>query len=76
MPPPAQVRLQEPLDVSLVLAGGNALGAYHLGACESLLRSGLAPGWFLGTSIGAVTAAVLVGNAPEVRLGRLRTFWE
>ena len=63
-------------DTALVLGGGNALGAYHLGACETLLDAGIAPSWYLGTSIGAVVAAILVGNPPETRLDRLRTFWE
>lgn len=62
-------------DVALVLGGGNALGAYHLGVCERLLAAGLEPSWFVGTSIGAVTAAILVGNSRESRLDRLRAFW-
>lgn len=63
-------------EISLVLGGGSALGAYHLGACESLFASGISPTWYLGTSIGAVTAALLVGNSPERRLEQLRAFWE
>ena len=63
-------------DTALVLGGGNALGAYHLGACETLLDAGVTPSWYLGTSIGAVAAALLVGNPPETRLDRLGTFWE
>jgi NTE family protein len=63
-------------ETALVLGGGNALGAYHLGACETLLNAGVTPSWYLGTSIGAVVAALLVGNPPETRLDRLRTFWE
>lgn len=61
---------------ALVLGGGNALGAYHLGVCEQLRGAGIEPDWYLGTSIGAVTAAILVGNPPETRLERLRVFWE
>jgi NTE family protein len=60
---------------SLVLGGGNALGAYHFGACSVLLGSGWEPDWVLGTSIGAVTGAILVGNPPETRLERLEEFW-
>lgn len=59
---------------TLVLGGGNALGAYHLGVCEELLEP-LSPERIIGASIGAVTAAILVGNAPELRLDRLRAFW-
>lgn len=68
-------RLPESFDTALVLGGGNALGAYHLGACENLFAAGLRPGWLVGTSIGAVTVAILAGNPPETRLERLRTFW-
>lgn len=65
----------EGIDVALVFAGGNALGAYHLGAAERLAGSALRPGWLVGTSIGAVTAAILVGNTAEAGLPRLRAFW-
>ena len=63
-------------EVSLVLGGGNALGAYHLGACDAFLGAGWEPNWLVGASIGAVTAAILAGNAPEHRLERLRSFWD
>ena len=62
-------------DVSLVLGGGNALGAYHLGVCEELAARRVHPSWYLGASIGAVTAAILVGNPPATRIERLREFW-
>ena len=62
-------------DLALVLGGGNALGAYHAGAFETLDGADLRPGWIVGASIGAVTGAILAGNAPEHRLDRLRQFW-
>ena len=31
--------------------------------------------WFAGSSVGAITAALLVRNAPGVRIARLREFW-
>jgi len=34
------------------------------------------PDWVTGTSIGAINAAIIAGNPPEVRLDRLRTFWD
>jgi NTE family protein len=71
--PPAA--LPHGFDLALVLGGGNALGAYHLGVCEVLLRAGAKPGWIVGTSIGAVTGAILAGNPPETRLERLAEFW-
>jgi NTE family protein len=62
-------------DLAVVLGGGNALGAFHLGVCEGLLDGGAEPFWYVGASIGAVTAAILVGNPPRTRLDRLREFW-
>ena len=59
----------------LVLSGGNALGAYHAGAWSALEEQGVIPDWVVGTSIGAVTAAMIAGNAPGHRHGALRRFW-
>jgi NTE family protein len=63
--------------VAMVLGGGVALGAYQAGAYAALHESGgPAPDWLAGSSIGAVNAAVIAGNAPERRVERLRAFWE
>jgi NTE family protein len=63
--------------VSLVLAGGVALGMYEAGAYAALHeRPELRPEWIAGSSIGAVTAALIAGNPPERRVARLREFWE
>ena len=59
----------------LVLQGGGALGAYQAGVYEALHEAGIEPDWVIGTSIGAINAALIAGNSPEVRLDRLRTFW-
>ena len=42
---------------------------------RSAARAGIHPGWFAGTSIGAINAAILAGNAPERRIERLHEFW-
>ena len=63
-------------DLALVFAGGNAVGAYHAGTYEALHDSGLRPDWVVGASIGAVTAAIVAGNAPEDRVSKLRMFWD
>ena len=63
-------------DVALVLGGGNALGAYLAGAYHHLHHQGIRPSWIAGTSIGAVTGAILAGNAPDDRLAKLDAFWE
>jgi NTE family protein len=65
-----------PGQVVLVLQGGGALGAYQLGVIQALLKSGIEPNWVIGTSIGAINAALLAGNPPETRLQRLEEFWQ
>jgi NTE family protein len=60
---------------ALVLGGGNALGAYVAGACEYLDEQEFRPDWIVGASVGAVTGAILAGNAPEHRLAKLKQFW-
>lgn len=62
--------------VVLVLQGGGALGAYHVGAYRAMQEAGFAPDWVSGISIGAFTAAVVVGTPPEQRVERLEEFWE
>lgn len=62
--------------IALVLQGGGALGAYQCGVYEGLHAAGIRPDWFVGTSIGAINAAILAGNAPERRIERLHEFWD
>ena len=61
--------------VVLVLQGGGALGAYQAGVYEGLHEAGVEPTWVVGTSIGAINAALICGNKPEDRLGKLKDFW-
>jgi NTE family protein len=63
-------------EVALVLGGGTALGAYHLGACERLWGDGLRPDLVIGSSVGAVCGALLLGGPPEGALARLERFWD
>jgi NTE family protein len=65
-----------PGQVVLVLQGGGALGAYQVGVYQALHESGIEPHWVIGTSIGAINAALIAGNRPEDRLACLRTFWQ
>lgn len=60
-----------PFPTAPVLAGGNALGAFHAGVYEALHEGGLRPNWIVGTSIGALIA----GNAEGRRLAALHAFW-
>jgi NTE family protein len=49
----------------LVLSGGGAKTAAHLGACRALREAGFEPAWYVASSMGAVIAAGLasgVGN--------------
>ncbi|CAN7388131.1 patatin-like phospholipase family protein [Duganella sp. LjRoot269] len=64
------------LRVVLVLQGGGALGAYQAGVFQAMHEHGLAPDWVVGTSIGAINAAILAGNPHETRLARLKQFWD
>jgi NTE family protein len=59
----------------LVLQGGGALGAYQVGVYEALHQAGIVPQWVIGTSIGAINAALIVGSKPDERLEKLSEFW-
>lgn len=59
-----------------LLQGGGALGSYQVGVCEAFIEYGLKPDWLVGTSIGAINAAILVGNKPENQIKKLNEFWD
>src|SRR6267142_1464699 len=61
--------------VALVLQGGGALGSYQAGVYEALASSDYKPDWVAGISIGAINAALIAGNSPEMRVEKLREFW-
>ena len=60
---------------SLVLGGGVGLGAYQVGAFETLASAGLQVSSIAGTSIGAINGAIIAGNEPSSRLTKLKAFW-
>ena len=64
-----------PGQVVLVLQGGGALGAYQVGVYQAMHDAGIEPDWVIGTSIGAINAALIAGNDHRNRFARLRTFW-
>jgi NTE family protein len=68
-------RVVLPGQVVVTFQGGGALGAYQAGVYEALHEAGVEPQWVIGTSIGAINAALIAGNAPEHRMERLREFW-
>src|SRR5271155_4881545 len=61
--------------IVLVLQGGGALGAYQVGVYQALHEAGIEPDWVIGTSIGAINAALIAGNPADARVGRLSEFW-
>jgi NTE family protein len=65
-----------PGQIVLVQQGGGALGAYQLGVYQALHEAGVEPDWIIGTSIGAINAAIIAGNPFEQRWTRLRQFWD
>ncbi len=61
--------------IVLVLQGGGALGAYQAGVYKALHEAEIEPDWIIGTSIGALNASLIAGNAPGRRLAQLQEFW-
>ena len=61
--------------IVLVLQGGGALGAYQAGVYQAMHEHNMTPDWVVGTSIGAINAAIIAGNSRELRLARLKEFW-
>jgi NTE family protein len=60
----------------LVLQGGGALGAYQVGVYQAPHEAGIAPDWVVGTSIGAINAALIAGGPIAHSMERLSTFWQ
>lgn len=54
--------------VVVVMGGGGAKAAAHLGAAIALREAGLAPVHWVGTSMGSVVAAALAGGADPAAL--------
>jgi NTE family protein len=67
---------RRPSQTVYVFQGGGALGAYQAGFVEALESAALPPDWLVGTSIGAINAALIAGNAPGDRVKALRSFWD
>jgi NTE family protein len=64
-----------PGQVVLVFQGGGALGAYQVGVYQALHEAGIEPNWVVGTSIGAINAAIIAGNDVGERFERMKGFW-
>jgi NTE family protein len=68
--------VRPPGQIVLVLQGGGALGAYQVGVYRALHEAGIEPDWVIGTSIGAINAAIIAGNEPRDRLDAMHAFWD
>ncbi len=73
---PGQQLNPDNLRIVLVLQGGGALGAYQAGVYQALHEHGLVPDWVVGTSIGAINAALIAGNRQADRLHKMKAFWD
>ncbi|MDR6305619.1 NTE family protein [Nitrobacter vulgaris] len=71
-----QVMMPDSPLTCLVLSGGLGLGAYHGGAFEQLHRQAIPLDWVAGSSAGAISAALIAGSPPELRVSNLRSFWQ
>lgn len=61
--------------IALVLQGGGALGAYHIGAYQAMHEAGYTPHWVAGISIGAVNGVLIAGSEPDERINKMDEFW-
>jgi len=73
--PRSHVKLERE-HIVLVLQGGGALGAYQAGVYQVIAEFPREPHWVAGVSIGAINAALIVGNPANRRVERLREFWD
>jgi NTE family protein len=61
-------------ELSVVLSGGMALGAYQAGVYEGL-QAAHRVGWIAASSVGAVNGALVVGVPAEQRKEALAAYW-
>ena len=54
--------------VAVVLGGGGAKAAAHLGAAVALADAGIVPTHWIGTSMGSVVAVAMAGGADPAAL--------
>ena len=64
------------LNIACCFQGGGALGAYQVGVMHALDEAGYDPHWYVGTSIGAINAAIAASKPPGIRIDKMHQFWE
>ncbi|MBV8092795.1 MAG: hypothetical protein JOY71_20715 [Acetobacteraceae bacterium] len=74
----AMERVEASRRIALVFSGMLHWARIMLGPTPRSTRKDTAytPDWVCGSSIGAVTAAIIAGNPPERRIASLRRFWD
>jgi NTE family protein len=65
-----------PRKVIYVFQGGGALGPFQVGGLEALYEHGYRAEMIVGISIGGINAAIVAGNPPEIRIDKLKQFWD
>jgi NTE family protein len=63
------------MTTALVLAGGGSLGAVQVGTLRALVEAGIEFDLVVGTSVGAVNAAWLVGDPTRAGVEQLSRIW-
>ena len=68
-PPPnlEEITVPEASSLGLILSGGGAYGAAHVGVLRELRARGIRPGIVAGTSSGALVAAAYAADVPHER---------
>ncbi len=61
---------------AFVLGGGGLLGASEVGMLRALVEAGIAPDLVVGTSIGAMNAALLAADPSPAGVDRLVQLWQ
>jgi predicted acylesterase/phospholipase RssA len=59
----------------LALEGGGARGAYQVGAYKALVEANIQLKAIVGTSIGAINAAVICSGGLELLEENIQDFW-
>ncbi len=60
---------------AFVLSGGGSLGAVQVGMIKALFEHGIAPDFYVGTSVGAINSAFLCGNPGMEGVLSLEKIW-
>lgn len=60
---------------AFILSGGGTLGSVQVGMLKALLEAEITPGVLVGTSIGAVNAAVLAADPSPGKVQTMCDFW-